>query len=75
MKLFGECCVEVAFVGLDRKISTPVQVAEMVTLEVILGRVFLQQIDVLRRWAPPNSCASPGTRTLYLLAVDLVRRL
>ena len=32
MKLLGECCVEVAFVVLDRKISTPVQVTEMVTL-------------------------------------------
>ena len=54
MKLLGECCVEVTFVGLDRKISTPVQVAEMVTSEVILGRDFLQQNRCAVEMGPTN---------------------
>ena len=43
LKLLGECCIEVAFNGLDRTISTPVLVAEMVTSDVILGRDFLRR--------------------------------
>ena len=42
LKLLGECYIEVAFDSLDRMISTPVLVAEMVTSDVILGRDFLR---------------------------------
>ena len=54
LKLLRECCVNVKFEGLSRTISFTVQVAEMVTSDVILGRDFLQQNRCAVELGPTN---------------------
>ena len=54
LKLLGESCVKVNFEGLSRTISFTVQVAEIVTSDVILGRDFLQQNRCAVELGPTN---------------------